>query len=264
MNNKKRDKQTLAAFNKMLAETHVEEDYQSFLEANPRFIPREFVQNHGIHCSLIFKKLRLAENYITDFFYISKSSADWNIVFIEIEKPHSQYFKNGTDDFHKDFLTGLAQMNRWRAWAGELSNIQHLLNETLEPVWQPPIMRSNPVYPKYILITGRRDEFLGDKRRLRLIQSQEREDFKILSYDSLIEGSEYNHDAYVASRTNSHIIIHSNSFVSEAPFAAVDPRRLVISKELYDDAFANRDSWVNVFSLNKFTLDKNLPQVTIS
>jgi len=67
-------------FLNLLETYNSEQDIQGFLEQNTKFIPREFVQNHGVHNRLVFRKLKLAENYTTDFFYLSKSSDDWNCV----------------------------------------------------------------------------------------------------------------------------------------------------------------------------------------
>lgn len=79
-----------------------EQTYQKYLEDNPEFIPREFIQNHGLHLSTVFRKFPLSSEYIPDFLYVSKSSDDWNVVFIEIEKPSSKYFLNNTTNFHND------------------------------------------------------------------------------------------------------------------------------------------------------------------
>jgi hypothetical protein len=125
-------------------------------------------------------------------------------------------------------------------------------------------MRSNPVYPKYILVTGRRSEYESDDRRRKLIQSHEKSDFKILSYDSLIDGYESNEGVYLAQRSNSKIEILSKEYVSESLFAYVDPSRLVISKELAADTYAHRESWSHMQGQANFTdmaLDHRLPKI---
>ncbi len=103
-------------FLKILDEDHKEQVYQSFLEKHTRFIPREFVQNHGIGLCLVLRKLSFGADYKTDFFFFSKSTDDWNAVFIEIEKPASRFFKGNTNEFHPDFLNALQQINQWKAW----------------------------------------------------------------------------------------------------------------------------------------------------
>jgi len=82
-----------AKFLELLNEGHEEQIYQTFLEQNTHLIPREFVQNHGIGLGLVLRKLPFGADYKTDFFYFSKSSDDWNAVFIELEKPTSQFLR---------------------------------------------------------------------------------------------------------------------------------------------------------------------------
>ena len=40
-------------FLKLLDEEHQEQTYQAFLEQNTPLIPREFIQNHGVHLDLV-------------------------------------------------------------------------------------------------------------------------------------------------------------------------------------------------------------------
>jgi hypothetical protein len=93
-----------------------EQDYQAYLESNTRLVPREFVQNHGIGCALVLRKLSFGPDYKSDFFYFSKSPDDWNAVFIELEKPQQRFFRKDNNEFHPDFLQALAQIDQWRAW----------------------------------------------------------------------------------------------------------------------------------------------------
>ena len=109
-------------FENLINQNHPEEIYQKAIENNTRLIPREFVQNHDVHFDVVLRKLSLARDYVTDFFFLAKSSADWNCVLIEIEKPSSKYFKDGSLDFHDDFMKGLNQISRWRAWFDNQDN----------------------------------------------------------------------------------------------------------------------------------------------
>jgi hypothetical protein len=68
-------------FMRLIADEHNEQIYQDFLESHTRFIPREFLQNHGVAQHLVLRKLSFGADYKTDFFYFSKSSDDWNAVF---------------------------------------------------------------------------------------------------------------------------------------------------------------------------------------
>jgi hypothetical protein len=256
----------LEEFRALLDGGHNEQVYQKALERNPRLIPQEFVQNHGVHMSMMLRKLRLADNYTSDFLYLSKSSADWNIVFIELEKPSTPYFRSGSDELHPEFLAGINQIDRWRAWARKSSNLEHMMRETLGPIWAPAAMRSNPVYPKYVLVSGRRADFAGDDRKRDLIHAKERDDFKILSFDSLIDGYRYHQAVYLGVRLNSHIRIESDDFVEEGTFAWIEPERLEISQALHDNILEGKSRWRWMKSLSPkvFALDDRLPRIRIT
>ena len=114
-----------------------EQAYQEFLEANSRLIPREFVQNHGVHLKLVLRKVPFGADYKSDFFYFSKSTDDWNAVFIELEKPQSRFFRSGTNEFHSDFVHALQQINQWKAWFLAEGSQQAFLTGTMNALRVP-------------------------------------------------------------------------------------------------------------------------------
>lgn len=162
---------------KLLDEAREEQVYQSFMETHTRFIPREFVQNHGIAQGLVLRKLPLGADYKTDFFYFSKSSDDWNAVFVEIEKPSAKYFKRNTEKFHSDFLNALQQINQWKAWLSLDPNRLGFLS-SIKLLRVPPHMAMNPTFFKYVLVLGRRSEYHGNEHRRLLVGAKESDDFK--------------------------------------------------------------------------------------
>jgi len=52
-------KRLKAEFLTLLDEDLPEQDYQAYIEQNTRLVPREFVQNHGIHFNLVLRKTGL-------------------------------------------------------------------------------------------------------------------------------------------------------------------------------------------------------------
>lgn len=251
----------------LIDQNRQEQEYQAFLERHSRFIPREFVQNHGIHGRLVLAKLGMAKDYESDFFYISNSSGDTNYVLIELEKPASRLFK-ANNDYHSDLLAGLNQIARWRTWFGNTSNRDAFVNSTLRPL-QMYDMIGNPVFIiKYVLVIGRRAEVAGNEFRRNLIASQERDDFKILSYDSLLEDIHGKVPLYVGVRTNETYEIKTTESLSEALFSLFShaPERLRITQALYDDAIAHRSDWSELRSLSPKTymMDVVLPKVQIA
>lgn len=217
----------------LLASEQPEQVYQAYLEKNTRLIPREFVQNHGIGCSLVLRKLPFGPDYKSDFFYFSKSSDDWNAVFIEIERPQSRFFRQGSNQFHSDFTRALEQINQWRAWFGRGN--QKAFLATVFTIQVPHHMAAvNPTYNKFVLVFGRRSEYSGNEVRRSLISSQERDDFKIITFDSLAEDIENKNKLSIGVRHNEYIDILTDEITNPALYAWVEPTHLQVSEALHD------------------------------
>lgn len=240
----------------LLALNENEQIYQAYLEENTIFIPREFEQNHGIHFSTVFRKLPLSSDYKPDFVYLSKSSDNWNVVLIEIEKPSSKYFKNNSTTFHTDFNQALQQINTWRAWFDDENNRNHFKNNTLQGFLEPAHMGKNPFNYKYVLVHGRRAEYENNTQKTALIRGQQREDFSIISYDSLAENIERKYKLYVGVKKNSHYELISKEFVDEGIFSWMNVDLLAITKEIYDDAIAQKASWRHIKFTNNGKVEK--------
>ena len=207
-----------------------EQYYQSLLESNTELIPREFVLNHGVHFSLVLRKLSMAKDYTTDFFYLSKSTVKWNCVLIEIEKPSSRFFTKGKNSFHKDFMKGLDQIDRWRALFSLPSNFQHFVDSTISTIRNP--LKQNPCRVKYVLVFGRRSEYENSDLQRRLVLAKESEDFRIITYDSLIEDIENRHRLYLGIRHNESMRILSKDVIDESIFRWCEPSELCVATEL--------------------------------
>jgi hypothetical protein len=231
-----------------------EQDLQNFLELNTEFIPREFIQNHGIHNRLVFRKLKIAENYTTDFFYLSKSSGDWNCVLIELEKPNSKFFKSGTNELHNDFTSGLNQIDKWRAWFANGDNKQYFTNQALSFIRQP--LFKNPCNFKYVLVTGRRKEFENNELRTSIIQAKERDDFKILSFDSLLESIDINYGLYLCVKKNEYFEIHSTDYLSENVFIWTAPEHIRLTNKLKTNLVTTMEQFIENVEKGNDAADK--------
>lgn len=263
MDNRVRDVTALKeSFITLLDKRAVEQEYQELIEKNTALVPREFIQNHGVHLDVVFRKLSLGADYTTDFFYLSKSSIDWNCVLIEIEKPQSRYFKDTSNKFHPDFQAALEQINCWRAWFSNRSNSDGFVNGTIGFLrgsghW----MWNNPCYIKYVLVHGRRSEFEGNEIRRGLISGQERNDFHILSYDSLVESLHSKTELYVARRKNEYVEVLSNRFVSEGVLTGIAPSYLKITDELRQSTLDHKELWHEISLGGGWMLEHRLPKI---
>lgn len=250
-----------AEFLDLLDQKLGEQRYQQFLEENTIFVPREFIQNHGVHFDLVIRKMSLAKDYTPDFFYMAKSSATWNLILVEIEKPHSRYFKDN-NQLHLDFQTGLDQIARWRAWFENPANKAAFVGHTIRPLLQPGNMQDNPCHVKYVLVHGRREEIQGNELRRGLIRAQEREDFQIISYDSLAEALDRKYPMYVGIRKNEHFDIISPHFIGENLFTWVDPSHLRITDELRTNIIEQKPRWKHYgFETGEYSLNHVLPKL---
>lgn len=136
-----------ARFARLLDEEREEQAYQAYLEQNTRFIPREFVQNHGIGLSIILRTLSFGADYKTDFFYFSKSTDDWNAVFIELEKPWSRFFKGNTNEYHGDLRARCSRLISGRRGFSR--------TRTRRAFWRPSApSRCRGIWPAIRLITS--------------------------------------------------------------------------------------------------------------
>ncbi len=238
-----------------------EQAYQDFLEKNTCLIPREFLQNHGLHFDLVIRKMSLAKDYTPDFFYMAKSSADWHLVLVELEKPQSRYFKNDKGELHPDFLAGLDQIARWRVWFDNPANRSGFIDGTIDPIRVPASMRRNPCHIKYVLVHGRRSEFEGSDLKKGLIRARETDDFKIVSFDSLAEALHTKDALYLGVRKNDHFEILSPTFVSEAIFSWVEPSYLRITQALKDEILSQKATWQHHRPGGGMMLDHVLPKI---
>jgi hypothetical protein len=231
--NRTNEEDTRNCFLKLLDEKHGEQVYQEFLEQNTEFIPRDFVQNHGIHFSLVLRKLSFGADYKSDFFFFSKSSDDWNAVFVEIEKPQSRYFADKGNKLHQDFQAAVGQIKQWKAWLSVPNNKSAFL-QSLASFQVPSYMAMNPTNCKFVLVHGRRNEYSGNADRRRLIQSYEEDDFKIMSFDSLAENLVSKHKLMIGVRHNSFIDVLGDEVVSGSMFGWMEPTQLRVSAKFLE------------------------------
>lgn len=190
-----------------------EKEYQDFLEVNTKFIPRHFVQNHGVHMSLVLRKLKISNDMITDFVILSKSSTGWNYILIEIEKPSSRFFKSGSTDVHSDFMGGVKQIKSWQSWFSKPENKAHF-EAQLRFIKKP--ISNTPVDIKYVLVTGRRSEYEDSEDKIHTVRSYESDNFKIMSFDSLSENVRNNEELYLGVRKQGSIEIRSKKVLDTA------------------------------------------------
>ena len=128
----------------------------------------------------------------------------------------------------------------------------------------PSTLTANPCSIKYVLVTGRRSEFENDQSRRRLIKTQERDDFKIISYDSLLEAMRFKRPLYLAIRHNEYYAVSGSEYAGDNLFAYLPKHKIKISEHLHDVLYKSKNRWF-VFnaSTGKHYLEEVLPFLDI-
>lgn len=230
-------------FEKLLNENKDEQAYQDFLEKNTALIPTNLcVLNHDVHFDFIISKLRISQNFTTDFCYLTKSTQEWYVVLVEIEKPSKKIFKrNGNNfEFSSDFNSALEQINTWKI---ELEKNKSILDDLKPLIGFNPEFLKNPVTFKYILIYGRGSELDNDLKKQKFIMAKNQHEVLIVTYDSLISNfktprfcnmtQEYNCKNIVTKRTNGFKMKYLNS-LSKDWIAWMKPSELDLTSEQKD------------------------------
>lgn len=180
-------------FIKLLNSKQNESVYQDYLEKHSELIPCNLCTlNHGVHWNFVFSKLAISQNYITDFAYLTKSTQEWYVVLIELEKVSKKFFKiNGKNlEFSADFTSALNQVNDWKL---ELTHSNELLKKDLKPLLGFNLtFRANPITFKYMLIYGRSEEIDTELKKEKFKQIQQQNDIIIVTYDSLVSNIKHN------------------------------------------------------------------------
>ena len=164
-----------------------ENDIQNFLEIHSEFIPDNFLLNHGLHFKMAITKLEFGD-YICDFCTISKSTAEWNVNLIELEKPVKIYNALNPDvSPNKAFNKGLNQIQNWRT---AIEKNDSILKNAIRPFLKPESMADNKILFKYTLVIGRQKELNACERNRDDFYARSTDSFKIMTFDSLLKHAE--------------------------------------------------------------------------
>lgn len=211
-----------------------ESAYQNFLEENTALIPvKPYELNHGVNLDLVISKMRIGDSYISDFFYLSKSSDTWNVVFIEIEKPSSKLF-NRDGSIAQDLNKGISQINDWRCFFEKDSNKNAFLDNVVIKALRNinPSILENPCVFKYILVIGRREEIYKNPIYKTKLKQLENSDLSIISFDSLSENIERKLSYYLGKIKDSNLFIKNEEYISSQLFQFLPPSLYKIKSPL--------------------------------
>jgi len=171
-------------YKKLIENSSVTENtIQDYLEKNSELIPLPFLLNHGLHFNMIISKFVISDTHIADFAYLTKSTAFWYFVLIELKRPSKKMFiyKDKNIYFHSDFNNSYDQVHAWKAY---ISQNKSFVLDKIKNLKVP--LEQNVVKFKYALLFGRNTELKNNQTGVSFLAEKNTDDLKILTHDSLI------------------------------------------------------------------------------
>ncbi|MBB2742899.1 UNVERIFIED_ORG: hypothetical protein FHR35_002721 [Microbispora rosea subsp. rosea] len=168
-------------------ESHDEGLIQAFLERHPSLLPGSHsVDGDSGHLAfpmaVIAKpKLPGLSDREPDFMWIATDSECLYPILIEIETPHKKWFYGDRAEIHSDLTHAQGQLAEWRAWF----NRGHNRSAFLDYYEIPPELTRRKLAPRFVLIYGRRENYMNSRRRQEKRAELARADERLLSFDRL-------------------------------------------------------------------------------
>lgn len=157
---------------------------QPFLEEHSELIPLVYLQNHHLHFDAIVSKFAFDLDKRTDFAYLTKSSAKWWLVCIELEHPQKKVFTRApVVKFHSDTESAIAQIEDWK---DHIKRFPDRVRDRLRPLMEPRMLADNPLSCKFVLVIGRNQRGRWTPKQAGALErlAEERK-IELLTYDSL-------------------------------------------------------------------------------
>lgn len=156
-----------------------------FLESNPVVIPGLYDLHNGPVGNVVISKLRLSDEYVTDFAFITENSAVCQITLVEIESPTMQLFRKSDGLFTSEFSRAFQQIRDWDQWCHQ--HAVHL-KDTFRQVYHRALFKYQRVVVRCILIAGRRTEIARSaKREQRWAGVNGDPSVVVMTYDRLVD-----------------------------------------------------------------------------
>lgn len=145
-----------------LKNAKIESEMHYFLEANPAILPGLYDLHNGPLGNVVISKLPLANEYVTDFAFISINSAVAQITLVEIESPTMLVFRKSDDLFSSKFNQAFQQVRDWTLWV-EQNTI--FIKDVFRNIYFREVFRHRKILIRTILVAGRRKEIQRNPQR---------------------------------------------------------------------------------------------------
>ncbi|HEX5115955.1 MAG TPA: Shedu anti-phage system protein SduA domain-containing protein [Pseudonocardiaceae bacterium] len=159
----------------------------TFLERHPSLLPGPYSvdgeSGHSPFPMAVISKPKLPglSDREPDFMWIATDSGSVYPILIEIETPHKRWFYGERAEIHSDLTHAQGQLAEWRAWFKRGHNRTAFLDHYEVPTY----IANRTLEPRYVLIYGRRNNFLNDRRRQEKRAELARADERLMSFDRL-------------------------------------------------------------------------------
>jgi hypothetical protein len=162
-----------------------EPEIQRFMEQHSELIPTPYRLNHDLYAEGILSKFELDRDKKVDLAFLTKSSAEWRLVLIELERPQKQLFiETPYTDFHSDTRYAISQIEDWKSF---VESHPQELRRRIEPFMRPRQFRDNPIGVKYLLVIGRHPAPTYNREQsARLKRLCEESSIQMITYDSML------------------------------------------------------------------------------
>lgn len=179
------EQQFRSKYEKFLRSASSEAQMQYFLETNPIFIPGLYDLHNGPKSNVVISKLRLADEYVTDFAFISENSAYCQITLVEIESPKMQIFRKSDELFTAEFSRAFQQLRDWEQWC--MQNLIHL-KEVFRRIFHRSLFKFQRVMIRCVLVAGRRTQVeQSAKRQQRWAGVNRDPSVVVMTYDRMLD-----------------------------------------------------------------------------
>lgn len=159
----------------------------AFLERHPSLLPGAHSvdgdSGHSPFPMAVISKPKLPglSDREPDFMWIATDSGSVYPILIEIETPHKRWFYGERAEIHSGLTHAQGQLAEWRAWF----NGGHNRTAFFDYYEIPSYIAKRALEPRYVLIYGRRSNFVHDRRRQEKRAELARADERLMSFDRI-------------------------------------------------------------------------------
>lgn len=172
-------------FQKIIYSAKNENEIQSYIKSNRKwFIPASLYKEYNFahHGAYLFPELSFGAEYISDYCLLGRSSDGFSIVLVEFEKANVPFMIKTQNSESESVRKGIIQIRDWKRWLDD--NRDYFIRSMGLEAKGIKIPTSR-IY--YCLVVSRRDLMDQCASDLRSQLNCEMQNFKIVSYDRLVD-----------------------------------------------------------------------------